>query len=123
MEIFKGKKFSDLCKDIYTNSQTTRNQVDSLIAELRTLTKTLNDAITIVPIIQDYLTLGVKNDDQLVKLAAVVQRITTRQIASTGDPFQLSVEEKEQLIEAMGNIENENMNVSEIVNDAKEKLQ
>jgi hypothetical protein len=39
IEIFKGKKFSDLMKDIYANSSKKDRQINMLIAELRPLIK------------------------------------------------------------------------------------
>jgi hypothetical protein len=78
IEIYKNKKFSDLCKDIVSNSESNRDQIDILISDLRSLVKTANDALLIVPLIRDYFDVRVKNDEQLVKLAAVVQRIMSR---------------------------------------------
>jgi len=72
-------KFSDLCKDIVKNSENNRDQLDILISDLRSLIKTANDALMIVPLIKDYLDVQVKNDEQLVKLAAVIQRILSKQ--------------------------------------------
>jgi len=133
IEIFKGKHFSDLCKDIYKNSQTTRNQVEILISELRSLVNGLNDAITVGPLIKDYLDLSVKNDDQLVKLAAIVQRIQAKQALadSVGGDFVLSEEEKKQLLGEVETIaledgrakEANSINIDEIVSNAKEKLE
>ena len=67
----------------------------------------VGDATVIVPMIKDYLEVSVKNDDALVKLAAVVQRLVT---ASTkdddGNEFGLSEEERKRLLEeAEGEIE------------------
>jgi hypothetical protein len=131
IEIFRGKNFSDLCKDIYTNQQSTKNQVDVLIGELRQLIKGVNDALMVVPLIKGYLEVSVKNDDQLVKLAAVVQRIASRQasIEATGGAFELSDEEREQLMEQVNTLSIEEKNniskqsVDDIVNTAKESLE
>ena len=73
-----NKNFSSLCKDIVVNQSEKKNQLDLLVSELRPLIKTVQDAIVIVPLIRDYIEVGVRNDEQLVKLAAVVQRIITR---------------------------------------------
>ena len=124
IEIFKGKKFSGLCEDIYTNSKNTRNQVEILIGELRLLCKGLNDALTIVPLIKDYLDLGVKNDDQLVKLAGIIQRIMSRQVTAeeSGAAFQLSDEERKQLMTEVDTI-SKSIDVTSIVDEAKNKLE
>ena len=65
IEIYKNKKFSDLCKDIVSNSESNRDQIDILISDLRSLVKTANDALLIVPLIRDYFDVRVKNDEQL----------------------------------------------------------
>ena len=57
-EIYKGKNFSGLCKDIVKNSENKKDQIDILISELRTLIKTVNDAVIIVPLIKDYYDVG-----------------------------------------------------------------
>lgn len=125
IEIFEGKNFSDLCKDIYTNSQNTRNQVDLLVSQLRGLIKGVNDAITVVPLIKEYLDVGVKNDDQLVKLAGIVQRIASRQITveASGNPYELSDEERRQLMDGIDEVAKaHNLDVNTIVDKAKSEL-
>ena len=105
IEIFKGKSFSDLMKDIYSNSSKKDRQINMLIGELKPLIKNVGDATVIVPLIKEYLEVGVKNDEHLVKLAAVVQRLVStnnRVQAETGNTWMLSEEEKKQL---MGELE------------------
>ena len=48
-EIYKGKSFATLCKDIVTNQNNKRDQLDVLIDELRKYVKSVNDAIIILP--------------------------------------------------------------------------
>jgi hypothetical protein len=99
-EIYKGKNFSGLCKDIVKNSENKKDQIDILISELRSLIKTINDATIIVPMIKDYYDVGIKNDEQLVKLAAVVQRLVAKGEASgEGSSMILSEDERKQLME------------------------
>jgi hypothetical protein len=101
VEIFKGKSFSELMKDIYQNSSKKDRQINLLIAELKPLVKNVGDATVIVPLIKEYLEISVKNDEALVKLAAVVQRListNSRVQAETGNSWMLSEEEKKQLL-------------------------
>lgn len=121
IEIFKGKTFSSLCQDIYKNSQNNRNQVEILISELRSLIKNLNDAIVIVPLIKDYLDVSIKNDDHLVKLAAIAQRLISKQSSSSDGSYQLTEEEKSQLMDAIGEA-GADLDVSDIVSSAKKKI-
>ena len=107
IEIFKGKSFSDLMKDIYSNSSKKDRQINMLIGELRPLIKNVGDATVIVPLIKEYLEVGVKNDEHLVKLAAVVQRLVStsnRVQAETGNSWMLSEEEKKQLMGELDDI-------------------
>lgn len=107
-EIYKGKSFSSLCKEIVTNQNEKKDQLDVLISELRPLIKTVSDAMVIVPLLKEYFDVGVKNDEQLVKLAAVIQKIITRNDAIDGnDPFTITEDEKKELLSGMADIAKE----------------
>jgi|TARA_R110002153_G_scaffold86294_4_gene214548 hypothetical protein len=97
-ELFKGKTFSDIMSDVYNNSKKKDRQLKLLIAQLEPLVKNLSDATVIVPLIKEYMEVSIKNDDQIVKLAAIVQRMMKD--ANSGDEggFGLSDDEKKQLI-------------------------
>ena len=99
-ELFKGTTFSDLMRDIYHNSKKKSRQIDGLIQDLKPFIKNAGDATVIVPIIKDYLEVSVKNDDALVKLAAVVQRIVSANSkADDSSEYGLSDEERARLLE------------------------
>ena len=108
-EIFDGKSLSSLFKDIYDNTEYNKKQLDILTKELVGFIKDGDTAVQLVPMIKEYLEINVKNDDQLVKMAGIVQRlISAEQKSSSEDEFGLSEEEKNQLL---GSIEE---SVSEI---------
>lgn len=86
-EIFKGKKLSDLFEEIYVNSNETKGQVRSLIGELKPLVESAGDATLIVPLIKEYLEIGVKNDEHLIKLATVIQRLESAKSKGGSDEF------------------------------------
>jgi hypothetical protein len=97
-ELFKNISFADLMSDVYHNSKKMSRQINQLVSQLQPLIKNASDATVIVPLIKEYLDVAVKNDDQLVKLTAIVQRyISTKQTIS-GDDGILSAEEKEELL-------------------------
>lgn len=99
-ELFQGTNFSDLMRDIYHNSKKKDRQIQGLIKELQPLIKNTGDATVLVPMIKDYLEISVKNDDALVKLAAVVQRLVSASMKESDDSeFGLSDEERRQLLE------------------------
>ncbi len=99
-ELFQGTSFSDLMKDVYHNSKKKSRQIDSLIQDLKPLIKNIGDATVIAPLLKDYLEVSVKNDDALVKLAAVVQRLVTASNKDEdGNEFGMSDEERKRLVE------------------------
>jgi esterase/lipase len=101
-EVFKGKTFSNILEEIYDNQRKKDKQINALINELKPMIEEIGDATLIVPLIKEYLEIGVKNDDLLVKMAALVQRTlnNTESSAQLG----ISDEEKEQLLNAVKNL-------------------
>ena len=94
--LFDDKSFSDLLKEIHGNQRKKAKQLAQLIAELRPLVQSLGDATVVVPLIKEYMEISVKNDDALLKMAAIVQRLSTGTINS-GDGGLLTEEEMAQL--------------------------
>ena len=103
--VFGKKKFSDLLGEIYDNQKKKENQISALISELKPMVQEIGDATLIVPLIKEYLEIGVKNDEQLIKLATIIQRIQQASAsADAGNPFIISEEEKSQLLESIDKI-------------------
>ena len=103
-EIFEGKTLSDVFKDIYDNSKTNKQQLEVLMKEVVGFIKDGDTAVQIIPMLKEYLEINVKNDEQLVKSATVVQRIMAaegRISNDSGDEFGLTDAEKKQLMEAI----------------------
>jgi hypothetical protein len=101
-EIFGNKKFSDLLKDIYDNQKKKDRQINLLIADLKPLIQNISDAAILVPVIKDYMEVSVKNDEHLVKMAAVIQRMVSNK-NEEGSSF-LTDEEKESLLNQIKDI-------------------
>jgi hypothetical protein len=95
--IFGKKKFSNLLEEIYNNQKKKENQISTLISELKPLIQDIGDATLIVPLIKEYLELGVKNDEQLIKMANIIQRALQNN-KDSGEDFFMSEEEKKQLL-------------------------
>ena len=110
-EIFAGKSLSNLFEEIYTNSRETKSQVKGLIGELKPLIENIGDATLLVPMIKEYMEIGVKNDEQLIKLATIVQRIESANAKGEGgDMFDFSelqdlLEESEDTKEEVEDVE------------------
>lgn len=102
-EIYKGKSFASLCKEIVTNSEQKKDQLDILITDLKDMIKTVNDAVTIVPLLKEYFDVSVRNDEQLIKLAAIIQRLMAGKVGPDGEGggSMLSDDEKKQLMSAI----------------------
>ena len=98
-ELFKGKTFSDIMSDVYNNSKKKDRQLKLLIAQLEPLVKNLQDATVVVPLIKEYMEVSIKNDDQIVKLAAIVQRMMKDANSDSDGGWTLTEEEKRQLME------------------------
>ena len=97
--IFKKKKFSDILSEIYDNQKKKEKQISGLIAELKPLINDIGDATLIVPLIKEYMEIGVRNDEQLIKMATIVQRALNN--SSNEDSLGITEEEKQQLIEEL----------------------
>lgn len=94
--LFDGKTSSDIFKEIYQNSKKKDKQVNALIAELKPLIQNIGDAPVVVPLIKEYLEIGVKNDEHLIKMMAVIQRMNNN-AASGGSDSLLTDDELKQL--------------------------
>ena len=104
-ELFEGKSLSSLFKDIYDNSVHNKKQLEVLVGEVAGFIKDGDMAIQLIPMIKEYLDINVKNDEQLVKLATVVQRlIAAEQKSGSESEFGLSDKEKEQLLKSIDDV-------------------
>ena len=111
-EIFRGKKLSDLFAEIYDNSKETKLQVKGLIGELKPLIENIGDATLLVPMIKEYMEIGVKNDEHLIKLATVIQRLEAIQAkGSDGEMFDFS--ELQDLLDEQEEIQEEIIEVKD----------
>ena len=118
-EIFEGKTFQDLTRDIYENTQNKKKQIDLLISEIHGFITTIDDVILVAPIIKEYMEVSVKNDEHLVKLAGVLQRIISKSQGEGDESMLLSDSEKEELMGTLQDTVNELQNESDKLNKIK----
>ena len=71
--------------------------------EVTSNTLLVGDATLIVPLIKEYLEISVKNDEQLIKMATIIQR-ALQNVGEDGE-FGISDEEKAELLEEMERLE------------------
>ena len=120
-EIFKGKTFQDLTKDIYENSQKKKLQIDLLIQEIHGFIQTIDDVVMVAPIIKEYMDVSIKNDEHLVKLAGVLQRIISKSSGANEESMLLSESEKEELMATLQDTVTDLQNESDRLNSIKDK--
>ena len=103
--VFGKKKFSDILNEIYDNQKTKQKQISGLISELKPLINDIGDATLIVPLIKEYMDIGVRNDEQLIKMATIIQRALNN--SSNEDSLGITDEEKAELMAELDKL-NEN---------------
>ena len=103
-KIFGDKNFSDLSQEIYENNKLKKTQIDLLIQEVHGYIQGIEDIAIVGPIIKELMDVGIKNDDNLVKLATLYQRIMSKQPIDEGDVGLLTEEEKEQLMASLEDV-------------------
>jgi hypothetical protein len=118
-QIFEGKTFSDLLKNIYDNSSKKEKQIKDLISSLKPMVVDTQSALMVVPLIKEYLDVSVKNDDSLIKIAGIVQRAMANSSGGS-DEFVLSESEKEQLLNAVQSIDKEVVKPIQVNDSSKE---
>jgi len=103
VELYDGKTFASLTQDIVNNTSRKRAQIEQIIQDLRKLIKDLGAAAQMAPLIRDYIDSSIKNDDQLVKLANVIQRLISNNINpdGSGGSELISDEERKALLDAV----------------------
>ena len=99
--IFDDKNFSDLSKEIYENSKLKKTQIDLLIQEVHGYIQGIEDIAIVGPVLKELFDVAVKNDDNLLKLATVIQRIMSKHQIDDSDVGLLSDEEKEELMNSL----------------------
>jgi hypothetical protein len=97
--VFGKKKFSNILEEIYNNQKKKEKQISGLISELKPLINDIGDATLIVPLIKEYMDIGVRNDEQLIKMATIVQRALNN--SSSENTMGITEEEKNQLMEEL----------------------
>ena len=120
-EIFEGKTFQDLTKDIYENTTKKKVQIDLLISEIHGFIQTIDDVVMVAPIIKEYMEVSVKNDEHLVKLAGVLQRIISKSSGADDESMLLSDAEKEELMGTLQDTVNDLQKESDRLTTIKDK--
>ena len=94
-------------KDIYENQQVKKKNISDMIESLRKLIKNVGEATVLAPIIRDLIDSSIKNDDHLIKLATIAQRLAAAEAKGIGEDGWLSEHEKAQLLTELEDTVNE----------------
>tara|TARA_R100001460_G_scaffold73120_1_gene113999 strand:- start:184 stop:597 length:414 start_codon:yes stop_codon:yes gene_type:complete len=126
-ELFPGKNLSGLFKNIYDNQQNKKQKISELIAEMKKVIRHSGDMAVIGPIIKDLVDTSVRNDESLLKMAAIAQRMVASKEKVDGDTGFLSDKEKEQLLQQLEDtafeITNEKEKIEDLTNEVEELKQ
>jgi hypothetical protein len=108
-EIFKGKSISDLMEEAYKDKQEKHKQLKGMISMLKDLITDGGDAVMMVPLIKDIMDLSIKNDDVLIRLLGIIQKIeaSSSRILDNNDGV-LSEKDKQLLFESLEGLTLEN---------------
>lgn len=99
--LFKGKTFSDILGDIYENQQSKKKNISALIEEMRKLVTKPSDVATIGPIITQLIEASISNDDSLIKIANIAQKLVLANTKKAGDEGWLSEDDKRALLDEL----------------------
>jgi len=95
--VFGNKTLSDMFSDVYNNTDRKRTQINSCIENLVKLVQSPEDAAVLGPVIKEFFDVNVKNDEHIVRLVQVAQRLVGVTEKNT-DTDMLTEEEKAQLL-------------------------
>ena len=96
--VFGDKTLSDVFEDIYKNTDSKREQINTFITKLVRQFRTPEDAAVISPIIKDFMEVNVKNDEHIVRIAQIAQRAIAIGTKAASSTDLLTEEEKQQLL-------------------------
>jgi predicted nucleic acid-binding Zn-ribbon protein len=93
-----NKTLPEVFSDIYRNTEEKREQINIYLKKLVMLIKTPEDAAVISPIIKDFMEVAVKNDEHIVRVAQIIQRLETANKKNSNGDDLLTEAEKQQLL-------------------------
>lgn len=100
-EVFEGKNFQDIMREIHEHAANKREQIKMLMDTLSKMITSPHDAAVVAPLVREFMDVAVKNDEHLVKMATIIQRLMTAETHATGHALEelLTEEEKRTLLD------------------------
>jgi len=106
VNVFGNTSLSDLFKQIHKNNKDIDKQIGEFIETMKPMaTSNAGSAVMLMPTVKDLIDVNVKNNEQLIKMAAIAQRAAT----SNNGPNQdlLDMDEINALLEEQKAIQDE----------------
>jgi uroporphyrinogen-III decarboxylase len=76
--VFDGMSLSDLFKKIHKNNKDIDKKIEDFIDTMKPMaTANVGNATNLMPVVKDLIDVNVKNNEQLIKMAAIAQRAST----------------------------------------------
>ena len=89
--IFGNTSLSDLFKQIHKNNKDIDKKIEEFIDTMKPMaTANVGNATNLMPVVKDLIDVNVKNNEQLVKMAAIAQRAATSNTNSGTDLIDMS---------------------------------
>ena len=78
VNVFGNTSLSDLFKQIHKNNKDIDKQIGEFIETMKPMaTSNAGSAVMLMPTVKDLIDVNVKNNEQLIKMAAIAQRAST----------------------------------------------
>jgi hypothetical protein len=91
VEVFDGMSLSDLFKKIHKNNKDIDKKIEDFIDTMKPMaTANVGNATNLMPVVKDLLDVNVKNNEQLVKMAAIAQRASTSNSNNSNELLDMS---------------------------------
>jgi hypothetical protein len=91
VQIFDGMSLSDLFKKIHKNNKDIDKQIGDFIDTMKPMaTANAGSATMLMPTVKDLIDVNVKNNEQLIKMAAIAQRAVSSNSNSNNELIDMS---------------------------------
>lgn len=116
--LFKKVSFADLMEHVYKSSKRKDKKLEMMLNTVSGMVNNVQDAAVLLPIFSEIFNSGVKNDDMVVKLAAIVQRYLAVEnkggdIENAGGSYFISQEDKAKIMQEVESYNSETKDLEE----------
>jgi len=112
VQVFEGMSLSDLFKKIHKNNKDIDKQIGEFIETMKPMaTSNAGSAVMLMPTVKDLIDVNVKNNEQLIKMAAIAQRAAT--INANGGTDLINMDEINALLEEQKSVQEQGQKLLE----------